>query len=43
MAETTAEREPPLPLAGLRVLDVATLYPAANVAAMFGDFGADVV
>lgn len=30
-------------LAGVRVLDVATLYPAPLLAAMLGDFGADVV
>lgn len=30
-------------LAGVRVLDVATLFPAPLLAAMLGDFGADVV
>jgi formyl-CoA transferase len=30
-------------LAGVRVLDLATLFPAPMVAAMLGDFGADVV
>jgi formyl-CoA transferase len=30
-------------LAGVRVLDLATLYPAPLLAAMLGDFGADVV
>jgi formyl-CoA transferase len=30
-------------LAGVRVLDVATLFPAPVLAAMLGDFGADVV
>jgi formyl-CoA transferase len=30
-------------LAGVRVLDVATLFPAPMLAAMLGDFGADVV
>jgi formyl-CoA transferase len=30
-------------LAGVRVLDLATLYPAPVLAAMLGDFGADVV
>ena len=34
--------EPP-PLAGLRVLEVATLYAAPQVGAMLGDLGADVV
>ena len=30
-------------LSGVKVLDVATLYPAPLLAAMLGDFGADVV
>src|SRR3954467_5564298 len=30
-------------LAGVRVLDVATLFPAPLLAAMLGDLGADVV
>jgi crotonobetainyl-CoA:carnitine CoA-transferase CaiB-like acyl-CoA transferase len=30
-------------LAGVRVLDLATLFPAPMLAAMLGDFGADVV
>src|SRR5437867_12886327 len=30
-------------LAGLRVLDLANLLPAPLIAAMLGDFGADVV
>jgi formyl-CoA transferase len=30
-------------LSGLKVLDVATLYPAPLLAALLGDFGADVV
>jgi crotonobetainyl-CoA:carnitine CoA-transferase CaiB-like acyl-CoA transferase len=30
-------------LAGVRVLDIATLFPAPLAAAMLGDFGADVV
>ena len=33
----------PAPLAGLRVLEVATLYAAPQVGAMLGDLGADVV
>ncbi|HEV2993882.1 MAG TPA: CoA transferase [Acidimicrobiia bacterium] len=32
-----------LPLAGLRVLELATLYAAPQVGAMLGDLGADVV
>ena len=32
-----------LPLAGLRVLDIASLYAAPLAATMLGDFGADVV
>ena len=34
---------PPAALAGVRVLDLATLFPAPMVAAMLGDLGADVV
>src|ERR1700704_883951 len=30
-------------LSGVKVLDVATLFPAPVLAAMLGDFGADVV
>src|SRR5438132_1008333 len=30
-------------LSGVKVLDVATLFPAPLLAAMLGDFGADVV
>jgi len=30
-------------LSGVKVLDIATLYPAPLLAAMLGDFGADVV
>ena len=33
----------PAPLAGLRVLEVATLYAAPQIGAMLGDLGADVV
>lgn len=36
--------DPPTgPLAGVRVLDLATLFPAPLLAAMLGDLGADVV
>jgi crotonobetainyl-CoA:carnitine CoA-transferase CaiB-like acyl-CoA transferase len=35
--------ETPGALAGLRVLDLANLFPAPLVAALLGDFGADVV
>jgi formyl-CoA transferase len=39
-----AAREPsPAALSGVRVLDLATLFPAPMVAAMLGDLGADVV
>lgn len=34
---------PELPLTGLRVLEVATLYAAPQIGAMLGDLGADVV
>lgn len=33
----------PLPLAGLRVLDISSLYAAPLVATILGDFGAEVV
>lgn len=35
--------EKPLPLAGLRVLDIASLYAAPFAATLLGDFGAEVI
>jgi crotonobetainyl-CoA:carnitine CoA-transferase CaiB-like acyl-CoA transferase len=35
--------EPPLPLEGVRVIDVATIIAGPGIAAHLGDFGADVV
>jgi formyl-CoA transferase len=43
MAVGTARDAAPGALAGVRVLDLATLFPAPMVAAMLGDLGADVV
>ena len=40
---TSAPDERAGPLAGLRVLEVATLYAAPQIGAMLGDLGADVV
>ncbi|MEX1009247.1 MAG: CoA transferase [Acidimicrobiia bacterium] len=42
MIEPTGEPAPAA-LSGVRVLDLATLFPAPMVAAMLGDLGADVV
>jgi formyl-CoA transferase len=39
----SAGDEPGAPLAGLRVLELATLYAAPQIGAMLGDLGADVV
>ena len=35
--------ESPLPLAGLKVVDVATLFAAPVIATILGDYGADIV
>ncbi|MCY4085669.1 MAG: CoA transferase [Actinomycetia bacterium] len=35
--------EPPLPLAGLKVVDAATLFAGPMIASIMGDFGADVI
>jgi crotonobetainyl-CoA:carnitine CoA-transferase CaiB-like acyl-CoA transferase len=43
MGGGTAPEPAPAALRGVRVLDVATLFPAPMVAAMLGDLGADVV
>ena len=40
---TAASRDRGGPLAGLRVLEVATLYAAPQIGAMLGDLGGDVV
>lgn len=34
---------PPLPLAGLKVVDAATLFAGPMIASIMGDFGADVI
>lgn len=39
----SAPDRPSAPLAGLRVLELATLYAAPQIGAMLGDLGADVV
>ena len=39
----TQDRDTPLPLAGLKVVDVATLFAGPLIATLFGDFGADVL
>jgi len=39
----SAGDQPGLPLRGLRVLELATLYAAPQIGAMLGDLGADVV
>lgn len=44
--ESQAGQEPseqPLPLAGLKVLDIATLFAGPMIATLMADFGADVV
>jgi crotonobetainyl-CoA:carnitine CoA-transferase CaiB-like acyl-CoA transferase len=38
-----SQPQPPGPLSGLRVLDVATVVAGPFVASLFGDFGADVL
>jgi crotonobetainyl-CoA:carnitine CoA-transferase CaiB-like acyl-CoA transferase len=43
LTEPIGEPAPAAALAGVRVLDLATLFPAPMVAAMLGDLGADVV
>ena len=43
MSEPRGGAPSPAALAGVRVLDLATLFPAPMVAAMLGDLGADVV
>ena len=43
MGVGTAREPAPAALSGVRVLDLATLFPAPMVAAMLGDLGADVV
>jgi len=43
MGDGTAREPAPAALSGVRVLDLATLFPAPMVAAMLGDLGADVV
>ncbi|MFM8304664.1 MAG: CoA transferase, partial [Actinomycetota bacterium] len=40
---TEPETEPSRALEGLRVLDLAILFAAPQIAAMLGDLGADVV
>ena len=43
LTEPIGEPAPEAALGGVRVLDLATLFPAPMVAAMLGDLGADVV
>ena len=38
-----SEPTTPLPLAGLRVIDCATLFAGPVIASFLGDYGADVV
>ena len=38
-----ASDERPLPLAGLKVVDIATLFAAPVIATILGDYGADVI
>ena len=39
----TKPSQPPLPLQGVRVLDVATMLAAPFCACILGDFGAEVI
>lgn len=40
---SAADQPPPVPLEGIRVVDLSTLYAAPLVATILGDYGADVI